>query len=144
MICRRCRANIPDRSVFCVSCGTKDPGVALSALNQVVGDAPDECESHAYSPPPRIASYLIWSIISTLCCCLPLGVVAIIFSIDCKSDWVAGRYESAKSNSHWAFYCNVICLICLIVGLIFVAFQVLFAVLGTTGDNGTTGSGRCC
>ncbi|MDR0521790.1 MAG: CD225/dispanin family protein, partial [Planctomycetaceae bacterium] len=41
-----------------------------------------------YSPPAGIkppTDYLVWSVITTLCCCLPLGIVAIIMSVQAKS-----------------------------------------------------------
>ena len=39
----------------------------------------------SYSAPSPPNSYLVWSIISFLCCCWPLGLVAIIFSIQVNS-----------------------------------------------------------
>src|SRR5689334_11871634 len=33
-----------------------------------------------YNPPPKVPSYLVPAIISTLCCCLPFGIVAIIYA----------------------------------------------------------------
>jgi hypothetical protein len=52
---------------------------------------------------PKPADYLIWSIITTICCCLPLGGIAIFFSVQSKSKYEAGRYAEAASNSKTAF-----------------------------------------
>src|SRR5687768_13414206 len=38
-------------------------------------------------PPP---TYLLQGILCTLCCCLPIGIVALIFSAQVKSKFAAG------------------------------------------------------
>ncbi len=44
-------------------------------------------------------NYLAWSILSTLFCCLPLGIVAIVFSSKVDSEWNAGNHEEAIKAS---------------------------------------------
>ena len=44
-------------------------------------------------------NYLVWSILATLMCCLPLGIAAIIYSTKVDSAWNAGRYEEAVKAS---------------------------------------------
>ena len=39
--------------------------------------------------------FLPWTILSTLLCCLPFGVVAIIRSTQVNSYWAQGKYEEA-------------------------------------------------
>lgn len=46
--------------------------------------------------------YLILSIISTLCCCLPFGVVGIVFSAKINSAMLAGNLEEAQNNAKMA------------------------------------------
>uniref|UniRef100_UPI0040571EA5 CD225/dispanin family protein n=1 Tax=Alistipes sp. TaxID=1872444 RepID=UPI0040571EA5 len=40
-------------------------------------------------------NYLIWAILSTLFCCLPLGVVAVIKSNQVDSLWLGGHHDEA-------------------------------------------------
>lgn len=52
--------------------------------------------------PVNWVTYLILSIISTLCCCLPFGVVGIVFSAKINSAMLAGNLEEAQNNAKMA------------------------------------------
>lgn len=52
------------------------------------------------SAPP--SNYLLWAILSTLFCCLPLGIVSIIKSTSVNSKWQAGDYAGARKASEQA------------------------------------------
>ncbi|HET8796234.1 MAG TPA: CD225/dispanin family protein [Thermoanaerobaculia bacterium] len=64
-------------------------------------------QSYAPPPPPagpsyageQIPNYLWQSIVVTLCCCLPLGVVAIIFAAQVNSKLAAGDVAGARDAS---------------------------------------------
>lgn len=47
-------------------------------------------------------NYLVWSILATLLCCLPLGIAAIIYSTKVDSEWNAGRHNEAVKASEQA------------------------------------------
>ena len=48
------------------------------------------------SPPPN---YLVQAILTTLFCCLPAGVVAIIFAAQVNSKYAAGDVQGAMQSS---------------------------------------------
>jgi hypothetical protein len=50
-------------------------------------------------PAPRepVASYLVPAILSTLCCCLPFGIVAIFYASQVNAKWSAGNEAGAKA-----------------------------------------------
>lgn len=52
--------------------------------------------------PVNWVTYFILSIISTLCCCLPFGVVGIVFSAKINSAMLAGNLEEAQNNAKMA------------------------------------------
>ena len=52
--------------------------------------------------PVNWVPYLILSIISTLCCCLPFGGVGIVFSAKINSAMLAGNLEEAQNNAKMA------------------------------------------
>lgn len=50
----------------------------------------------AGTPPPN---YLVWAILSTVLCCLPLGVASIVFSTQVNSKWALGDVAGAQDSS---------------------------------------------
>ncbi len=71
-------------------------------------------------PPPQ--NYLVWAILTTVLCCLPLGVASIVFSTQVNSKWaqgdVAGANESARKAKLFAIWSAVIGLIGAVVYII--------------------------
>ena len=59
-------------------------------------------------PPPPVSSpaappnYLVWAILSTVLCCLPLGIASIVFSTQVNSKWAVGDVEGAHAASRKA------------------------------------------
>jgi hypothetical protein len=56
------------------------------------------------APPPN---YLAWSIVTTILCCLPFGIVSIVYAAQVNSKWQTGDYEGAmlasKNAKTWAW-----------------------------------------
>ncbi len=44
-------------------------------------------------------NYLVWSILVTLFCCLPFGIVAIVKSSQVNGLWAQGRYAEAQASA---------------------------------------------
>ncbi|MBC7827670.1 MAG: CD225/dispanin family protein [Chitinophagaceae bacterium] len=53
-------------------------------------------------PVVKPDNYLVFAIITTVLCCLPLGIVSIIHSTKVDNLWNAGQYEQAKTASNQA------------------------------------------
>jgi predicted secreted protein len=51
--------------------------------------------------PPGQApnNHLVWSILVTLFCCLPFGIVAIVKSSQVNGLWAQGRYAEAQASA---------------------------------------------
>jgi hypothetical protein len=47
-------------------------------------------------PPPN---NLVWGILTTLLCCLPLGVVSIVFASQVNGKWASGDYAGAQQSA---------------------------------------------
>lgn len=74
------------------------------------------------APPPN---YLVQSILVTLCCCLPLGIVGIIFAAQVNSKWESGDRRGAQEASAKAKQWSTIGFICgIVVNAIAVVAQV--------------------
>ncbi len=77
-------------------------------------------------------NYLVWSILVTLFCCLPLGIVAIVKSSQVSGLWAQGRYaeaqasaDSAKKFVMWSVIAGVV---------VFVIYGILMAVGAMNSD----------
>lgn len=77
-------------------------------------------------PSTPIPNYLWQSIVVTLCCCLPLGVVAIIFAAQVNSKLAAGDVAGAREASAKA---RMFCIIAFAIGIVLTIF--LSIVYGT-------------
>ena len=50
-------------------------------------------------PPPPPPNYLVWAILSTILCCLPLGIASIVFAAQVNGKFAAGDLAGAKASS---------------------------------------------
>lgn len=81
---------------------------APAAGPSAVGGRPMHPASPGYAPlaepqrEPMPPTYLIWSILCTVCCCFVPGIAAIVFSSMVSSRYAAGNIEGAKKASKMA------------------------------------------
>lgn len=47
-----------------------------------------------------VPNYLVWAILSTLCCCLPAGIVAIVYAAQVDGKVASGDYYGAVESSN--------------------------------------------
>ncbi|WP_106480994.1 CD225/dispanin family protein [Butyricimonas faecalis] len=69
------------------------PAGEVSELANLFTDTP---------PTPKPENWLIWAILSTVLCCLPLGVVSIIYATKVDNLWNSGQQEEAIKASNMA------------------------------------------
>ncbi len=73
------------------------------------------------SPPPN---NLVWAILTTLFCCLPFGIVSIVFAAQVNSKWNAGDAAGAQASSakarQWAIYSAVTGVVVIVLYIILV------------------------
>lgn len=107
--------------MFCTNCGN-----ALSPGTQVCPN----CGAYVVTPAavqmPGINNYLIPSILVTLCCCLPVGIVAIVYSAQVSSKLAAGDPVGAQAAANNA---KLWCWIGAALGLIGYAFAIFSFVM---------------
>lgn len=81
-------------------------------------------------PPPN---YLAWAIVTTILCCLPFGIVSIVYAAQVNSKWQMGDYEGAKLSSKnaklWAWISFGIGIAGIIIWFLLVIFGI-FAGIG--------------
>jgi hypothetical protein len=71
------------------------------------------------APPPN---YLVWAILTTLFCCLPLGIVSIVKSTQVSGLWAQGRpaeaQKAADDAKKWAMWSAIIGVIVIVIAII--------------------------
>ncbi len=80
------------------------------------------------SAPSTVPNYLVWSILSTLFCCLPAGIVAIIYSSQVNTKIATGDVQGAmaasKNAKMWSMIAAGVSLVCGIIYALFMIFAV--------------------
>ncbi len=99
MFCTKCGAQIPDDAQACPHCQEQLQKTQLS--QQAV---PPLMQA---TKPLEIKSGLVQAIIVTLLCCLPFGIVAIVYAARVSglvaAGDIAGAQESARKSNMWSW-----------------------------------------
>ena len=96
MQCTKCGAAVNGGAGFCPACGTPVPANGTPvAANQ------------AAPAGVAVPNYMVWSILSTLFCCLIGGIVAIVYSSKVNTKLAQGDIEGAKAASKAAKGWNI-------------------------------------
>ena len=122
MQCPKCQAQVADDAQFCPVCGSAVRSVAAAVPPLAAAVPPAQA-------PVTVNTWLIPSILVTLCCCLPLGIVSIVFAAKANScvgqGDLAGAQDAAAKAKMWFW----IALVCgFFASIIWVALQILVAV----------------
>ena len=119
MFCKHCGARLEDGARFCMNCG----------YDQTDTHAPRESHNPAFGERP--GTYLVLSIIVTLCCCVPFGIIGIIYATRVDPAWNSGLYEDARNFSrkarNWSLWGAVLSVLFWIVYIILIAAGVAWA-----------------
>lgn len=58
--------------------------------------------------PPKPDNYLVWAILSTIFCCLPLGIISIVKSTKVNELYAQGNFaeaqQAAQEAKKWAMW----------------------------------------
>lgn len=113
MYCTKCGTRNDDTALTCVQCGNAlRPPVFGTPETPPLSQTPQAPIAQAYTQPapvgqpytggPPIPNYLVQAILVTIFCCLPFGVVSIIFAAQVNSKLAIGDIAGAKASSQSA------------------------------------------
>lgn len=84
--------------------------------------------------PMRPDNYLVWAILCTILCCLPLGIVSIIYSSKVDGLYNSGDYagaedasKKAKNYAMWGAIISVIGVVLYILFIVVLGFTAAYA-----------------
>ena len=90
--CAQCGASLEPGSRFCSNCGA-------STSQSPPFDLP---EPQGQSYPQQAPNYLVQAILVTIFCCLPFGIVSVVFAAQVNGKLAAGDYAGAVDSSNKA------------------------------------------
>jgi hypothetical protein len=129
MFCPQCGAQNQDNSAVCVQCGRSLHAAPAPPPMQGVPmqGAPMQTPGVIMPPAATVPNYLVFAILTTVFCCLPAGIPAIVYAAQVNSklqvgDW-AGAQQASKNAKLW-------CLISLGLGLAVVAIYSVLIMAG--------------
>ena len=116
MFCGNCGVRNADNARFCASCG-KPVGAVAGAVPPAPSPPPRDAPppsapqfsapqaQYGGAPPiagaarPNVSAHLGLAIVTTVLCCLPLGVIGIVYASQVKAKLAAGDYAGAAAAS---------------------------------------------
>ncbi len=118
MFCPKCGAAVADNAVVCPQCGVPTRG--------------------APGPQPvgvNVSNHMVGAILTTLFCCLPGGIIAIIYASQVNTKLASGDIAGAQAASKTAGMWVIINLLTPIIGgiLYFLLFVLLGVAAGVSG-----------
>jgi hypothetical protein len=132
--CPNCGAHNDDNATYCTNCGHE-----LQPIETPHADMPPPQQAQtqaSYPPPPYqapVPNYLVPAILTTLFCCLPFGIVSIVYAAQVNGKLQAGdragALESSRKARMWAW-------ISFGTGLVLIVGSVLVSVVLTLGSSG--------
>jgi hypothetical protein len=75
-----------------------------------------------WSGQPEPESHLLWAILCTFLCCVPVGIVSIVYASRVSGLWAQGRYAEAQSAADsakkWAIIGAVVGVVSFVIGIL--------------------------
>ena len=145
--CPNCGTQLDDSAMFCPNCGHRckldepaaspSPGVQQTTpTTQQTTSSAQQTTSSAQQTASRGQcpdSYLLFAILTTLFCCLPFGIVAIVKAASVSSKYQSGDYEGAVQASNDAKkWCKIAVICCLIPLALTLVGYAIMAIVGAT------------
>lgn len=131
MYCGNCGAQNNDDAAYCSNCGKELRRIETPSVD--VPPQPQMQTSYAPQPPQsQVPNYLVPAILTTLFCCLPFGIVSIVYAAQVNGKLAVGdrpgALQSSRNAKTWAW-------ISLGSGLVLLVGYLFLVVLGSLGSS---------
>ena len=108
MYCPNCGAQNSEDATYCANCGNDLQKIETPRVDVPPPPQPGMQTSYsAQSPQQDVPNYLVQAILTTIFCCLPLGIVSIVYAAQVNGKVLAGdragALESSRNARMWAW-----------------------------------------
>ena len=93
-----------DTMIWCQGMESWQPASALPGLSSYLstnseGSANSYGGNNSMVKPPKPDNHMVEAVLTTLCCCLPIGIYAVIQASQVNSLYSQGKYDEAEATS---------------------------------------------
>lgn len=130
--CTYCGAELQDDVKFCPNCGKSLTDECCEPAQPA-----SQPESPVYASQPNSVcppTYLLFSILTTLFCCLPFGIVGIVNSASVNGKFVSGDFAGAEKASRNAKTWSIVALCCGILWIVIYIIAIIVALITDRTD----------
>lgn len=115
MFCKKCGAPNDDLATMCSRCGASLGGPVLMSGETV-------------------PNYLVWAILTTVFCCIPFGIVSIVYAAQVNAKLAGGDYRGAIDSSSKAKTWAIVAAVCGVIPFL-ISVVVWIVRIGSLGLN---------
>lgn len=120
--CSNCGSSLENNSLFCPTCGQR-VGVIVNVQHQDSFSIPPNTED---SKPFKPNTNMTLAILTTVLCCVPLGVYAIVLANKVDTLYYAGEYKlaemAAQDSKKWSIIgilsTSILYIVCFVIGIV--------------------------
>jgi Interferon-induced transmembrane protein/zinc-ribbon domain len=136
LYCPNCGAQNSEDATYCANCGAELRKIETPGTD--VPPPPQQGMQPSYAPQSSqadVPNYLVQAILTTIFCCLPFGIVSIVYAAQVNGKVAAGdragALESSRKAKMWAW-------ISFGVGLVVIVGYLLLVLLGVVAEIGAS------
>lgn len=136
--CSQCGNQLNDAAQFCPKCGNQVTTVSNNQQPQPASQPQVQYVQAEPSRPIKPDSHMLLAILSTLFCCLPVGVYAIILASKVDGLYLMGEYEEAQMKADDAKKWSIIGMVCWAVALLLYLILVGVGIVGAAAASSSS------
>ena len=100
MYCPNCGAQNSEDATYCANCGNELRKIETPGMDVPPPPQPEMQTSYApQATQPSVPNYLVQAILTTVFCCLPFGIVSIVYAARVNGKVAAGDRAGALESS---------------------------------------------
>ena len=120
MYCPNCGAQNSEDATYCANCGNELRKIETPGMDVPPPPQPEmQTSSAPQATQSDVPNYLVQAILTTVFCCLPLGIVSIVYAAQVNGKVAAGdragALESSRNARMWALISFVTGLVLIVV-----------------------------